>query len=801
MADTLATVGVKVNYDSSGTDQATAGFEQLGQAAQQTTTQVTNLNTTMSQSSKMNASVAAQLQAAGVQWNTITKSFTSIAPAATQAATATAQATTNITQHNAAVQAGVGALNNMSGALNKAILDFVAWAGGIAAAYMSVREAAQLFQESIAAASGIQQATFHLEQLTGSAEVATEKIDELRKMSTESGAFSFQQLSDAERRIYLITNGTEQLTEHVRDLSAMAIKSGESVDSMVTAYQRLVTSIENRTPLMTRGIGGATVIMNALRQETGLTDTAIRQAFKDGQISIELANKALHDYGNYTQTVAEYNKTWEGQIGLLENRWQEFLAILGAPVIDVLTPMISGFSDYLKAHQGMLEGWVQRETIMIKNGQYGEAIGTALADGLINSFKAVGPVLLGFFQGLMDQMAQLAIKSDWWSDMIGRFIGETPAKPLPPGQLPGGVNIPPESNLGPSYFAGEYDLSKPRLRTTDRPVIPKPPTGGGGGESDWEKYKSDLTIINHYWEQYDIIQSKVGDETEKNRRVLELTEKTMKELYDPAQFDPYMGKLGQLMQMEAEREREIKDLSYLAKIGAASFADSWRLGLDKALEAMGTWQTRMAAGIQAIGDALTNDIAGGLTDILDGTKTAAQGFRDMALSIVKDIESIIVKQLVEYYIELALQALRGGPSTGAGSPMEVTGTASGFAPGYQSGGYVPGGGVVHAGEYVFSTQAVQAMGLGWLDRAHAAAKQGQPVDMTPLGSKSASHSVSNQVNVTIHNHGDGGTSTRSEGGTSDADAREFARAVEAIATKTFTKQQRWRGGLYKPRNM
>ena len=68
---------------------------------------------------------------------------------------------------------------------------------------------------------------------------------------------------------------------------------------------------------------------------------------------------------------------------------------------------------------------------------------------------------------------------------------------------------------------------------------------------------------------------------------------------------------------------------------------------------------------------LETNLTGGLASIVNGTKSAKDAFSDMALSIVNEIEKMIIKLLIVQPLIQSLGGLFGGATGGAGSPMNI----------------------------------------------------------------------------------------------------------------------------------
>lgn len=133
---------------------------------------------------------------------------------------------------------------------------------------------------------------------------------------------------------------------------------------------------------------------------------------------------------------------------------------------------------------------------------------------------------------------------------------------------------------------------------------------------------------------------------------------------------------------------------------------------------------RFNNAMKQVSTSIESGLVGGLTDLLQGTKSVSQAFGDMSRVIVRALEEAIVKILI-------IQPLMRGLSSGLGFGFADGGLVS--SPGlsligtgglFDSGGYTgPGGkyqpaGVVHKGEYVFSQESVNRIGVANLERLH-----------------------------------------------------------------------------------
>lgn len=145
-------------------------------------------------------------------------------------------------------------------------------------------------------------------------------------------------------------------------------------------------------------------------------------------------------------------------------------------------------------------------------------------------------------------------------------------------------------------------------------------------------------------------------------------------------------------------------------------------------------------------------LSGFFKDIMTGSKNA---FDNMVDNFKNAIASIIAERAATRIVDSLLGGAAGG-----------TGFFSSLFKGFAEGGYTgPGGkyqpaGVVHAGEYVFSAQAVRRLGLAALDNLHKLSK-GAPVSIRPrygyaeggavnLPSMSGPRAAASNITLSVH---------------------------------------------------
>src|ERR1022692_4465389 len=209
----------------------------------------------------------------------------------------------------------------------------------LATAAYATKKAWDLFWSSIAAAGAQQKDAFSFQFLIGNADLAIEKLAELKTFWQQSGIFEFGDLTKAATSLTLIGAGSANVVERVKEMANVATMAGGSIEGVVRAYERLKLSAqENRAPAMQAGGSVETLaLMRALEAETGKQGDALRKMFTDGQITWALLNKALHDFqtgtGQAAGAIEKYRQTWAGATAALGTEWTAVKEKIGAPII------------------------------------------------------------------------------------------------------------------------------------------------------------------------------------------------------------------------------------------------------------------------------------------------------------------------------------------------------------------------------------------------------------------------------------------------------------------------------------
>lgn len=175
--------------------------------------------------------------------------------------------------------------------------------------------------------------------------------------------------------------------------------------------------------------------------------------------------------------------------------------------------------------------------------------------------------------------------------------------------------------------------------------------------------------------------------------------------------------------------------------------------------------TRIASGLKDVSSQMQSSLVTGLADIVDGTKSAADGFAALGKSILRMLTEAAIKAAIVQPIFGAIGLAGGGGLLGSflkvGGGAAATAGAGGLPAIYAEGGYTgPGGkykpaGIVHAGEYVMDADTVRKLGVGTLDKLRGYASGGfvvpsplPSIPSLPRGSIVAANDNESENNVT-----------------------------------------------------
>src|ERR1017187_6212338 len=641
-------------------------------------------------------------------------------------------------------------------------------------AIYSAKKAWDEFWIAVKVGAAEQTDMFGLKAMIGESQKAKQALADLREFQAGS-VFSFKDVTGSAQQLTVMETPIANLTKTIKAFGDIAAATtGETITSITNVYNRVVTAMEGTTGVGSRQLQQFTSegmnLSKMLADSMGVDQTKIQDMFAHRKITMDDINKSIlvatSVGGIYYQKEIERAGTYNGALEVLGNHWDSIKAKFGEPIASALAGVLvdanGGMTQFeaSAARAGENIAHIIRALTLIGQEQGWQ---TALTIAWTLTVDAMALILVTTLVGIMTKLGPAMADAMWqgWTARIKQdFSGHFSILPMDMkvyGQTLMDDMIGGMASKDSVLAAALHKILSDAMASTEKTITASAGLGAAGAAAgvtggigvpgktpyvpDLDKYKTDLKEINDYWYQMTIIQAEVTDETEKQRRIFEATQAMANKLYNPDQLLVYLEDLkkegllqGDLMVQEASRLAKEKEMDVAIKNGTASTMDSITRGIEKAKEAFGNMDQMIEKMSTQIVNVLDNDISNGLVDIMNGTKSVAQGFHDMALSIVSDIEKIIIKMLVEYALQQAMNAMGMGGAVQTWQQNAASGSGVGQGAHGATGGTVFGGSgtrddvpaMLTGGEYVFSKDAVSnAGGASAMDRWHEAAKAGQ----------------------------------------------------------------------------
>jgi hypothetical protein len=755
-------------------------------------------------------------------------------PLKQQAAVATREQAAAEQVLNEANAASVLSMTAILGIIAAVIAILATLAAGIIAAAVAWK----LFSEALAAGGKLQQARITLDQISESARNTGVMLDQLEEIAAKSGGrFNLTELTDAAVKIKSIGNAVQDVNPLLNSFAELASRTATgSIDAIVAVYDRAVTQIQNTGVISARAmVGFAKEGVNLIQmlRNTGVDVDALRTKSGALRLTYDQLNAAFIEGTRNMTAMEQRAASFSVIINTMRTLWEQALAKFGEPIAVALEPALNKVKELMPQIRNAAEEAgnkiahiVDALTLIAREQGWQTALQAAfqltfinianmIVSTLITAFLKVAaflPTILNptlLFTQLTAQFGPALAKTlyDAWknnqldAEHLGALLAESMLKGF--GSQVGGLQKIIDDAMKRTGAAEVQIFTTGKVTQGPRAVTPGAQTFPKPFETQvappWvDTFKSDLSQINDMWATMSDIQSHSGTELERNRRLMDEMLKTADSLFDPSQLKVYVEQLkaagvanADLIIKQAEQYRQQKAIDEEIKIGSASAWDSFARGVQKAKEAAGNFSQLMEKLGTQITNVLVNDITAGLTDILNGTKSVAQGFRDMALSIIKDLEKLII----EAAIWQAIMAATGTPGAGAGTSF----LSRLFAPSHHTGaiiGVTPPGPMMWAPSAAWATAPHFHNGSGDYP---AILRRGEgvftPEQMSALAPATGGGSPVS-VHVTVNSDG----SSRKQSGNADSDARELATNVERVVLATLSKQKRFGGELYQPRN-
>lgn len=579
-------------------------------------------------------------------------------------------------------------LGNATQATGQMMMTQVKHLALLAAGYFTVHKAIQVFGDALSKAGAAQAGQTTLRLMVGDAQAAARALQQIGVVAGNVKIFDEDELTAVAVRLKAASVATQNLGTYLQGLSILAAKAGVGVDQMAQAWLQA----------MKGGVRASTVegdtIMRQLGETTGRTMKEVRQGLRDGSIGARDFTSALIAAAQNTDALAERQGDYLTKLRMLGNAWDDVLKAFGTPIIDMLGPHLREWT------KGMADGKSEAA-----------AWGQAVADAIEK--------ILGVASKLRDVWRESLVIHDKLFGGVSKELLD-PATALPPGWkvltpgVPGGPPKAGGADVGAGAAFGELDDTNQSLDDLSEKM------------RDLSRdFSGDYRVIIDYWEDYANAQQFSFTEQGRNFRTLEAVTKAIRGMSNPMEdvkrlmpgLSPDQQQLAGWMAWREAADRAIAMTELRMKAGMASMGESVRHGLAVMINGWGTLHEQVSRSVTDIGNAIAGGLSAGLAEMLNGTKSVKQGFKDMALSIIQDIERIILKMMVQLAIQQLLAAFGYGGGSAAGGWM--TNLSQGI--GRAGGGAIPGRGetdsvpaMLTPGEFVINKRSAQRIGYGRL---------------------------------------------------------------------------------------
>lgn len=579
--------------------------------------------------------------------------------------------------------------------------------------------------------AALQQVNGELTAISKNAEfvgVTVERFQQIQFAAGQGGVSSSQSAEDLKNVVNLLADARQNENSLTRLLDQNNIAYKDRNGTVIDLNQLLTIAggLINRFPDMAEKTKAA--------QALGLSQQWVG-ALHDGADAFNKLAASATDVGAVidAQTVAKaeaFDKAWQQSSDLLS---RQFKATAGeiAAALDGLIDKANDFFTALAQAQGTNVGAAGQS----KFNEYSDAIDVARKDTLglgqdvdqltrvIEHMAASGgdPDIIRGLEAARDEAAKTSAQIQGMQQLAAKFQ-------FPEGNIPVPAARPTSANDRPSNAAelakrksteeaaDAYDRATESVTKYTAKIQAEAETQGQGAAAT-EEAKAAAQLL-----------------TAAQQAGIPITQKVKDQMQDLAQDagDAAAALAKAKVETTIARGQQTSLLSPEDVQIANQLKDVYP-NVAQALASVEASALRTNQAIAGLSSSLSNDLTTGLTDIATGAKTVQQGFNDMALAILKDIEQMIIKLTIVEPLMRSLQSTAsssgllgllgiGGSSAGAGFQAASASTLAGntggafFGPGFATGGYTGSGGkddaagVVHKGEVVFSQSDVARAG-------------------------------------------------------------------------------------------
>lgn len=211
-----------------------------------------------------------------------------------------------------------------------AIAGVTAAMGGLAVAGVKYNASIETYQTSF-------------EVMTGSAEKATEVIDELKRVGAET-PFELPELADTTQLLMNYGFTADEAMDKMMMLGDISQGSADKMSRIATAYGQMSSAgkvtLEDVKQMIEAGFNP----LQEISESTGESMESLYDRISNGTLSVDeitaSMERATSEGGKYFQSMEKQSKTFEGQMSTLKDNAQQLLGDIMKPISEEMTNSI-----------------------------------------------------------------------------------------------------------------------------------------------------------------------------------------------------------------------------------------------------------------------------------------------------------------------------------------------------------------------------------------------------------------------------------------------------------------------------
>ena len=211
-----------------------------------------------------------------------------------------------------------------------AIAGVTAAMGGLAVAGVKYNASIETYQTSF-------------EVMTGSAEKATEVINELKKVGAET-PFELPELADTTQLLMNYGFTADEAMDKMMMLGDISQGSADKMSRIATAYGQMSSAGEVMLEDVKQMIEAGFNPLQEISESTGESMESLYDRISNGTLSVDeitaSMQRATSEGGKYFQSMEKQSKTFEGQMSTLKDNAQQLLGDIMKPISEEMTNSI-----------------------------------------------------------------------------------------------------------------------------------------------------------------------------------------------------------------------------------------------------------------------------------------------------------------------------------------------------------------------------------------------------------------------------------------------------------------------------